>query len=116
VFFISVAVLYIEIRKASFIAFMVPKEIMALRACCAQKHLPASLQSGVFEREWQTGGRGGTGDLLLKFDGPVDRDAVAVPLHGHAQGSYQTILRDSSRQLELLAVVSDHRRADPVNW
>jgi hypothetical protein len=71
----------------------------SLCVCFAQKRLSTPLQDGVFKREGKVSDRRCAGDLLLEFGAAVDRDAVAVPLHRHAQGSLQAVLGNSPRDL-----------------
>lgn len=73
------------------------------------------LQGSVVKGDRQVRGRRGVSDAFLEFGAALDRDAVAVARHGHAQGGFQTILRGASGDLQLVAIVPDGGCADAVD-
>ncbi|TLD45286.1 MAG: hypothetical protein FAZ92_02443 [Accumulibacter sp.] len=55
------------------------------------------------------------GDALLELGAALDRDAVAVARHGHAQGGFQPVLGGATGHLQLVAIVPDGGCADAVD-
>ncbi|EXI77989.1 MAG: hypothetical protein AW10_03373 [Candidatus Accumulibacter appositus] len=73
------------------------------------------LQGSVVKGDGQVRGRRGVGDALLEFGAALNRDAIAVARHGHAQGGFQTALGGATGYLQLVAIVPDGGRADAVD-
>ena len=81
----------------------------------ARELLTTTLKGGVVKGEGQLRGRGGFGDLIFEPHAAAHGDAVAVALHGQAQGGLQALGSHTTRDAQATAVIAHGAGPDAID-